>query len=520
MTYLYNDGTDCVFMDAQDYEQFTNPAGHRRRRCQFLLENMTVQVSPQRGCAAVHRAPGNGGDGGHPHDPGLRGDRSTGGTKARDDGEAAPRSPSRCSSPATSRRSTRATAATSAVSAPDAEALIRPAEAFRYPGTRRLQPRRGPALRGRGQACPAGPDRGGAHDLHRRRQRRHRSRLHRDRGRRVRTGPGAGRRGYQFAPGQVATRPPAAVDRAILRLATWELFNATDVDTVVIVDEAVQLAKELSTDNRRRSSTESRRRSLSLLRRCAPPRQHSRRRPSRTEGVCPVTVGRGVVCRQKDILNDPSREAEKEVGCFDQRCPQVLLDTADVNRTISRIAHQIIEKTALDDGDRRVVPWAFRPAARFSLSDSPLVSPNTPESTSPSGSSTSRFTATTCGHSRTAPERTVVPPAGSDNAHVIRRRRPVIWTQSSAPHSMRCAISADRPPCNWRSVDRGHRELRHTRRLCRQEPPNGPRDDRCAPHRDRRIDEVVPGSWRTTADAPRRRGTPDATPAVHGGLEP
>ncbi|GAB11063.1 N utilization substance protein B homolog [Gordonia araii NBRC 100433] len=40
-----------------------------------------------------------------------------------------------------------------------------------------------------------------------------------------------------------------AVDRAILRLAAWELFNADDVDPVVIVDEAVQLAKELSTDN-------------------------------------------------------------------------------------------------------------------------------------------------------------------------------------------------------------------------------------------------------------------------------
>lgn len=39
-----------------------------------------------------------------------------------------------------------------------------------------------------------------------------------------------------------------AVDRAILRMAVWELFNATDVDPVVIVDEAVQLAKELSTD--------------------------------------------------------------------------------------------------------------------------------------------------------------------------------------------------------------------------------------------------------------------------------
>ncbi|MFW0790483.1 transcription antitermination factor NusB [Gordonia sp. CPCC 205333] len=40
-----------------------------------------------------------------------------------------------------------------------------------------------------------------------------------------------------------------AVDRAILRLATWELFNADDVDPVVIVDEAVELAKELSTDD-------------------------------------------------------------------------------------------------------------------------------------------------------------------------------------------------------------------------------------------------------------------------------
>lgn len=40
-----------------------------------------------------------------------------------------------------------------------------------------------------------------------------------------------------------------AVDRAILRLATWELFNATDVDVTVVVDEAVELAKELSTDD-------------------------------------------------------------------------------------------------------------------------------------------------------------------------------------------------------------------------------------------------------------------------------
>ncbi|GAA4382900.1 transcription antitermination factor NusB [Tsukamurella soli] len=39
-----------------------------------------------------------------------------------------------------------------------------------------------------------------------------------------------------------------AVDRAILRVAVWELFNAADVPPAVAVDEAVELAKELSTD--------------------------------------------------------------------------------------------------------------------------------------------------------------------------------------------------------------------------------------------------------------------------------
>lgn len=39
-----------------------------------------------------------------------------------------------------------------------------------------------------------------------------------------------------------------AVDRAILRVAVWELFHAADVPPVVAVDEAVELAKQLSTD--------------------------------------------------------------------------------------------------------------------------------------------------------------------------------------------------------------------------------------------------------------------------------
>ncbi len=39
-----------------------------------------------------------------------------------------------------------------------------------------------------------------------------------------------------------------AVDRAILRVAVWELLHAQDVPEPVAVDEAVELAKELSTD--------------------------------------------------------------------------------------------------------------------------------------------------------------------------------------------------------------------------------------------------------------------------------
>ncbi|HEY2312574.1 MAG TPA: transcription antitermination factor NusB [Streptosporangiaceae bacterium] len=40
-----------------------------------------------------------------------------------------------------------------------------------------------------------------------------------------------------------------AVDRAILRVSVWELLYADDVPEPVAVDEAVQLAKELSTDD-------------------------------------------------------------------------------------------------------------------------------------------------------------------------------------------------------------------------------------------------------------------------------
>ena len=52
----------------------------------------------------------------------------------------------------------------------------------------------------------------------------------------------------EHAKGWTLERMPA-VDRAILRLATWELRFNDEVDIAVTISEAVGLAKELSTDD-------------------------------------------------------------------------------------------------------------------------------------------------------------------------------------------------------------------------------------------------------------------------------
>ena len=51
-----------------------------------------------------------------------------------------------------------------------------------------------------------------------------------------------------YAQGWSLSRMPA-LDRAILRLATWEIMFNDDIPDAVAVDEAVELAKEYSTDN-------------------------------------------------------------------------------------------------------------------------------------------------------------------------------------------------------------------------------------------------------------------------------
>jgi N utilization substance protein B len=51
----------------------------------------------------------------------------------------------------------------------------------------------------------------------------------------------------QFSPRWTISRMPA-VDRNILRLAAWELTSRGDVPPKVVLDEAINLAREFSTD--------------------------------------------------------------------------------------------------------------------------------------------------------------------------------------------------------------------------------------------------------------------------------
>lgn len=51
-----------------------------------------------------------------------------------------------------------------------------------------------------------------------------------------------------YAQGWTLDRMPA-VDRAILRLGTWELVHNAEVPDDVVISEAVALATELSTDD-------------------------------------------------------------------------------------------------------------------------------------------------------------------------------------------------------------------------------------------------------------------------------
>lgn len=81
MTYLYNDGTNFVLMDDKTYDQIELAPELMGDGAKFLLENTVVQVSFNEGVPLFAELPVTVELRVEHTDPGLQGDRSTGGTK-------------------------------------------------------------------------------------------------------------------------------------------------------------------------------------------------------------------------------------------------------------------------------------------------------------------------------------------------------------------------------------------------------------------------------------------------------
>ena len=81
MQYLYNDGTDYVFMDQDTFDQLYVPEQTLGTVKDYLLENMEAMVAMHEGAALYVELPASVELLVAHTDPGLQGDRSTGGTK-------------------------------------------------------------------------------------------------------------------------------------------------------------------------------------------------------------------------------------------------------------------------------------------------------------------------------------------------------------------------------------------------------------------------------------------------------
>jgi elongation factor P len=81
MQYLYRDGSDLVFMDTSSYEQIHVPAATVGDAAHFLLENQNAIVGLHDGVPLFVELPTSVALAVDYTEPGLQGDRSTGGTK-------------------------------------------------------------------------------------------------------------------------------------------------------------------------------------------------------------------------------------------------------------------------------------------------------------------------------------------------------------------------------------------------------------------------------------------------------
>jgi elongation factor P len=81
MQYLYRDGDDWVFMDVENYEQITVPDAVVGESSKYLLENQVANISIHEETAIIVELPASVELMLTYTEPGLQGDRSTGGTK-------------------------------------------------------------------------------------------------------------------------------------------------------------------------------------------------------------------------------------------------------------------------------------------------------------------------------------------------------------------------------------------------------------------------------------------------------
>jgi elongation factor P len=81
MTFLYRDGTDFVFMDGDTYDQIPVPETVVGDAANYMLENQNAMVAFHEGTALYIELPTSVELVISHTDPGLQGDRSTGGTK-------------------------------------------------------------------------------------------------------------------------------------------------------------------------------------------------------------------------------------------------------------------------------------------------------------------------------------------------------------------------------------------------------------------------------------------------------
>jgi elongation factor P len=81
MTYLYREGDDFVFMDGENYEQLSVPSTTVGENANYMLDNTEAVVAVHEGLALYIELPTSVELLISHTDPGLQGDRSTGGTK-------------------------------------------------------------------------------------------------------------------------------------------------------------------------------------------------------------------------------------------------------------------------------------------------------------------------------------------------------------------------------------------------------------------------------------------------------